>query len=312
MTLGQLRKLYDSATVAEEIAAVKQTCQDLWRPHPEIPLCIEARQFLCEVDDCQVESAENLIRQGISMKTALGKDEGVDAVVAQEFGRIQRAVEQGAGGTSSRMLTAGVGPTPGTPLTNSDGTMVQQPVKVEPLKAEPRDLTTLAEEGPLTDEAKRALDMARELLRKEKERGAERLRKKKAAEESRKKIKDTLPYRINDWIVKFKKHIDTCDKEHEACKNNKNALPLASQKSYCETFQTLKQDLHESMAKFQELLDKEEDEPTFQTMSQSAQDLVIRFKSQFGTYGNLERTYSKLAKKAAAGAQQVPAVADAN
>ena len=76
LTEGQLIDLYKSETVAKAITAVKRTTKGHWRPHPEIPTVTEAMQFLCQLNERQVEMVQKRHANKVS---ATGQVDGAGA-----------------------------------------------------------------------------------------------------------------------------------------------------------------------------------------------------------------------------------------
>ena len=303
LTLGQLELLYNSKSVSEHIKAVKETSSECWRPHPEIPLCPEARQYLCQVDDEQQEKAEHIIRQGIELKSNLEKENGGQALVAQEFGRIMNTVEGSSNTTPALPANSGL-PQLGLSEPRAQGGDNQQGgqtaekhASIGALESIDELETTLQEAGNVDPKVLKAIQLGKKAAKAAEDREQKRQDLKNKAREIREKAKQSVVYRATDWVNKIKKHVTTCEDIMDKTAKNETSLPPASNTSYCHTFTSLKTSLNAYVTKFTEV-GENNDEPRLVELAKTCSEEFVRFKAEHRTYTGLIRTYDRLAAKA--------------
>ena len=74
LTQKQVEKLYQDPVVAAAIVKSRQADENTWRCNPECPDLVQARQFLCMVEDYQLELLENKHDRGMAMEAEADRE----------------------------------------------------------------------------------------------------------------------------------------------------------------------------------------------------------------------------------------------
>ena len=292
-----MQKLVEDATVVQ---ALKQHClnhsmveEKLARPHPRVPTCLRATQYLVDVDDSLVEACDQVLKRG--------------AVVDIE-------PEGDAGAAVVRNIVAGA-----TAAFGKEAQLPAPPLPPQQATAQPGDGGLIGgkrslEEDTETPEAKakririEKYMAAEEKKAKDKEvKDAQREKKVEERREERQQMKDqrreeakTPEGRARIWLSGLQEHVRRCDDEVAHCSSSMCALPKGLKEQYKNTWAQKSKDFKAARVKIEAVLSGKKQVKDFQLTMQAVEQDVQSFKADIQRYRTLERGYSKDMRKKSA------------
>jgi hypothetical protein len=209
--------LYKDASVKDAIVEEKNLSRHTWRPHPEIPACKAAIQYLCNVKDEKVNEARNVVTKSMKWQGKLQGEEArmVMQVVASRSDKIldkagllpiEDIRDRAAPGTPGAPGGA-LGGAPQTPRTNTLG-------------------------GGWCKGGKTAEEKATEKADRE----AANAHAREQAREQRRQDKLKPAPRAQQWCEKVQTYIGQCGDIMAQCKDASTALPPSFAAQYNVTF----------------------------------------------------------------------------
>jgi len=285
LTEKQLEKLYcfDTDIVADLVAAKRKNIK-WWRRHPEIPTCERAIQYKCMIEDSQISSVQQILKQGVGLMFEPSGSAG-DLLVEKRLSEVRDAVD--AGGQQPVSLGNGgfAGHTLSADEPTAGGTIPE-----------------LGGEGKDSEE-KEMLRKAIAKVKEQKEKAAARKQKLDEDKIKKEKMKDTLGYKAKSMCnTILKRDVDDCKKQESLLEEANCPVPPEVASSFLKQLQSDRKIIEETRSQMGRLLpDPDSNEEEFSTLMEKARSATENFKNTLRTCKSVHKRY-EMHKSDAAGA----------
>ena len=296
MMHGEMMQLFHSEEV---VLAMQQQCKNdttdqcpLVRPHPRIPSCLAAQQYLMIIEDKLIETADKVLKRGASMSFTPEGDAGETVV---------RGIMAG----SKAAFGAGV-PSSAAPshhqLAFAEGAEDAEPMQ---------KMLKVADETPEDRQKRLRLERFEKAEREKEERQQKRDEDKDARLEKQRLAKEaakadrvaqaaTPAGRARIWLAGLQEYVRKADDEIKHCSTSDCALPEGLRNEYKNQWAQRSKNFKSMRTKIEAILNGSKETSDFKVLVDKCEKELKTFKADLLRYKSLERSYVKTAERLAA------------